>query len=222
MLQNYLRKCKETYFLRWNKYLCIYKDTFERRYLEMIAHWIYGIILAQFGAFSAMWHFLWMGCHGFFLKATMGILLKSAFGKRDTKNLFLLLGKKIFFRGFIEIHTNAIYLICNLKYIIYYLICGNSKIMITCCNFLLTQFFLSPVMCVWQGPPVSIWYHIWMIFKIDLHPILYRCIIICVSSQILNRAKLFLEYSEVWACYKTAFEKKRKLGMLVQQSFSSW
>ena len=130
--------------------------------------------------------------------------------------------KKNFFRGFIEIHTNAIYLICNLKYIIYYLICGNSKIMITCCNFLLTQFFLSPVMCVWQGPPVSIWYHIWMIFKIDLHPILYRCIIICVSSQILNRAKLFLEYSEVWACYKTAFEKKRKLGMLVQQSFSSW
>ena len=61
--------------------------------------------------------------------------------------------KKNFFRGFIEIHTNAIYLICNLKYIIYYLICGNSKIMITCCNFLLTQFFLSPVMCVWQGPP---------------------------------------------------------------------
>ena len=83
MLQNYLRKCKDAYFVRWNKCLCIYKDTFKQRHLGMIAHWIYGIILALFGAFSAMWHFLWMGCHGFFLKATMGILLKSAFGKRD-------------------------------------------------------------------------------------------------------------------------------------------
>ena len=27
-----------TYFVRWNKYLYIYEDTFEQRYLEMIAH----------------------------------------------------------------------------------------------------------------------------------------------------------------------------------------
>ena len=31
-LQNYLHKCKDTYFVRWNKYLCIYEDTFEQRY----------------------------------------------------------------------------------------------------------------------------------------------------------------------------------------------
>ena len=32
----------------------------------------------------------------------MGILLKSAFGKRDTKNLFLLLGKKFFLEDLLK------------------------------------------------------------------------------------------------------------------------
>ena len=38
-IQNYLCKCKDTYFVRWNtKYLRIYEHKFEQRYLEMIAH----------------------------------------------------------------------------------------------------------------------------------------------------------------------------------------
>ena len=30
--------CEDTYFVRSNKYLWIYEDTFEQRYLDMIAH----------------------------------------------------------------------------------------------------------------------------------------------------------------------------------------
>ena len=37
--KNYLSKCENMYFIRYNKCLCIFKDTFERRYLEMIAHY---------------------------------------------------------------------------------------------------------------------------------------------------------------------------------------
>ena len=37
-LQNYLCRCKDTtFFVRQNKYLHIYEDNFEQRYLEMVA-----------------------------------------------------------------------------------------------------------------------------------------------------------------------------------------
>ena len=39
-LQNYLRKSRDTFFVRWNKYFHIYEDTFERRCLEMMFHYV--------------------------------------------------------------------------------------------------------------------------------------------------------------------------------------
>ena len=50
LLQIYLCKCEDTYFVRWNKFLPIYEDTFEQSYLEleMILHMVFTFRIAIF------------------------------------------------------------------------------------------------------------------------------------------------------------------------------